>query len=156
MNPLAKRTFLEYSLTFLGFAIILMGFINPLFFYVIPFKGYTMQHEMQHGNFYKIFLYFGARLTKYLYHPNSVPNHPKIIPTQKGYYIILVPGSSDISDALGHFRTFSEKSVIKSHFSVIKVLYFARFMALLRFRSKTRNSYATHTQLRHIDKLQAS
>ena len=78
MNPLAKRTFLGYTLTFSGFAIIFMGFINPLFFYVIPFKEYTMQHEMQHGNFYKIFLYFGARLTKYLYLPTLSQMLPKL------------------------------------------------------------------------------
>lgn len=71
----------------------------------------VMQHEMQHGNFYKIFLYFGARLTNYLYHPNSVPNHPKIIPTQKGYHIIFgswILGhfgrSRTFSDIFGHFR----------------------------------------------------
>lgn len=108
MNPLAKRTFLGYSLTFLGFAIIFMGLINPLFFYVIPFKGYTMQHEMQHGNLYKIFLYFGARLTKYLYLPTLSQIIPKSSQLKRVIISFLVPGSPDISDAFGHFRTFSD------------------------------------------------
>lgn len=145
MNPLANRTILGYALTFLGFALTFLGFLMPLFFYVLPLKGYTMQHEMQHENFYKIFLYFGARLTKYLYLPTLSQIVPKSSQLKRVIISFLIPGSSDISDALGHFRTFSEKSVIK-------VLYFVRFMALLRFRSK----YATHAQLRHIDKLQAS
>lgn len=129
MNPLAKRTFLRYSLTFLGFAIIFMSFINPLFSYVIPFKGYTMQHKMQHGNFYKIFLYFGTKLTKYLYLPTLSQIIPKSSQLKMVIISFLVSRSSDISDALGFFRTFSDIFAAK---------------------------HATHTQLRHIDKLQAS
>ena len=49
LNPLANLTFLGYTLTFLGFALTFLGFLIPLFFYVFPLKGYTMQHEMQHG-----------------------------------------------------------------------------------------------------------
>ena len=55
----------------------------------------------------------------------------------------MSPGSSDISDALGHFRTFSEKSVIKFHFYVIKVLYFVRVWPCCVFAAK----HATITQL---------
>lgn len=156
MNPLANLTFLGYTLTLLGFALTFLGFLIPLFFYVPPLKGYTMQHEMQHGNFYKIFLYFSARLTKYLYLPTLSQIIPKSSQLKRIIISFWVPGSSNISDAREHSRTFSEKSAIKSYFSVIKVHYFVRFMALLRFRSKTRNYHATHTQLRHIDKLQAS
>lgn len=103
----------------------------------------VMQHEMQHRNFYKIFLYFGARLTKYLYLPTLSQIIPKSSQLKRFIISFLSSGSSDISDALGHFRTFSEKSVIKSHFSVIKVLYFVRLCPCCVFAAK----HATIAQL---------
>lgn len=106
MNPLANQTFLGYTLTFLGFALTFFGFLIPLFFYVFPLKGYTMQHEMQHGNFYKIFLYFSARLTKYLYLTTLSQIIPKSSQLKRFIISFLSPGSSDISDIFGHFRTF--------------------------------------------------
>lgn len=69
-----------------------------------------MQHEMQHGNFYKIFLYFSARLTIYLYLPTLSQIIPKSSQLKRVIISFLVPGSSDISDAFGHFRTFSQKN----------------------------------------------
>lgn len=103
MNPLANQTFLGYTPTFLGFALTFLGFLIPLFFYVLPLKGYTMQHEMQHGNFYKIFLYFGTRLTKYLYLPTLSQIIPKSSQLKRFILSFLSPGSSDISDIFGHF-----------------------------------------------------
>lgn len=69
-----------------------------------------MQHEMQHGNFYKIFLYFGARLTKYLYLPTLSQIIPKSSQLKRFIISFWVPGSSDISDIFGHFGHFRSNS----------------------------------------------
>lgn len=156
LEPISKFDMFGLYSDIVGFCSDIFGFSYPFIFLRYPLEGTHYATRNATRKKYNNFLYSVTSLTKYLYHPNSVPNHPKIIPTQKGYYIILE------SWILGHFgrsRTFSDifgKICYQIPLFCDQSALFCEVMALLRFRSKTRNYHATITQLRHIDKLQAS
>lgn len=155
MNPLANLTFLGYTLTLLGFALTLLGFLIPLFFYVIPLKGYTMQHEMQHEKIQWIFVF--CHLTNKIFVSSQLcPKSSQNLPNSKG---LSYHFGSWILGHFGRSRTFSDifgKICYQIPLLCYQSALFCEVMALLRFRSKTHNYHATITQLRHIDKLQAS
>ena len=156
LEPISKSDIFGLYSDIVGFCSDIFGFSYPFIFLCSPLKRIHHATRNATRKNYNWFLYSGTRLTKYLYHPNSLPNHPKIFPTQKGYHIIFG------SWILGHFgrsRTFSDifgKICYQIPLLWYQNALFCEVMALLRFRSKTRNYHATHTQLRHIDKLQAS
>ena len=123
MNPSAKSTFPSLLLTLHVFVFRLNGIEKSLFFTLFIFYFITMQHEMQHEKIQWIFV-FWHRTNKNIC---IIPTLAQIIPKSSQFkrFIIsfLSPGSSDISDALGHFRTnmLSKRPILLSNCCILSV-----------------------------------
>jgi hypothetical protein len=118
-----------------------------------------MHHATRNATrkFLQDILIFWCQINKIFVSPNSVPNHPKIIPTQKRYYIIFG------SWILGHFgrsRTFSdilEKICYQIPLLCYQSALFCEIYGPAAFSQQntqlSRKSYATQTHLQVTSKL---
>lgn len=147
LEPISKSDIFGIYSDILRFCSDIFRFSYTFIFLCSPLERIHHATRNATRKFLQDILVFWYQINKIFVSPNSVPNHPKIIPTQKVYIIIF---ESWILGHFGHFRTFletfrtfSEKSVIKSHFYVIKVLYFVRLWPCCVFAAK----HATITQL---------
>lgn len=156
LEPISKSDIFGICSDILGFCSDIFGFSYPFIFLCSPFERIHYATRNATRKKYNKFLYSVAWLTKYLYLPTLSQIIPKSSQIKRFIISFLVSGSSDISDALGHFRTFSENLLSNPTFMLSKRFIFEIYGPAAFSQQNTqlsRKSYVTQTHWQVTSKL---